>query len=59
MAIDGPSSPCIKADWYDLLYTHNSLVTVRTKHIHGPRRRQWTRAFNASGTNSFHGHFPQ
>ncbi|KAL4862756.1 hypothetical protein BDV12DRAFT_202746 [Aspergillus spectabilis] len=48
MAIDGPSSHCIKADWYDLLYPHNALVTTRTKEIHGPRRRQWTRGFNAS-----------
>ncbi|KAL5047510.1 hypothetical protein BDW71DRAFT_213961 [Aspergillus fruticulosus] len=46
MAVDGPTSQCIKAEWYDMLHPHSALVTARTRELHGPRRRWWTRAFN-------------
>ncbi|CAJ2505021.1 Uu.00g124150.m01.CDS01 [Anthostomella pinea] len=31
MAIDGPRSKCVKADWYDLLHPDQALVTARNK----------------------------
>ncbi|KAL4799122.1 cytochrome P450 [Aspergillus venezuelensis] len=53
MAIDGPSSQCVKAEWYDLLHPHNALVTTRTKEIHGPRRQRWTRAFKPQSQRAY------
>ncbi|KAL2870706.1 cytochrome P450 [Aspergillus lucknowensis] len=45
MAIDGPSSKCIKAEWYDLLHPNTGLVTTREKELHRERRRRWNRGF--------------
>ncbi|RDW61829.1 cytochrome P450 [Aspergillus mulundensis] len=45
MAIDGPSSQCVKAEWYDLLHPNTGLVTTREKHLHRDRRRRWNRGF--------------
>ncbi|PWY84975.1 cytochrome P450 [Aspergillus heteromorphus CBS 117.55] len=47
IALDGPKSHCIKAEWYDLLHPRQSLVTTRDKAIHAARRRQWNRGFTA------------
>ncbi|KAK5992326.1 Tryprostatin B 6-hydroxylase [Cladobotryum mycophilum] len=41
MALDGPRSECIKAEWYDVLHPTLSLVTTRNKAIHTARRREW------------------
>ncbi|CEL09984.1 hypothetical protein ASPCAL13111 [Aspergillus calidoustus] len=45
MAIDGPSSKCSKAEWYDLLHPNTGLVTTREKDLHKDRRRRWNRGF--------------
>ncbi|KAL2827895.1 cytochrome P450 [Aspergillus pseudoustus] len=45
IAIDGPSSKCSKAEWYDLLHPSTGLVTTREKHLHKDRRRRWNRGF--------------
>ncbi|KAH9889218.1 cytochrome P450 [Xylariomycetidae sp. FL2044] len=48
MAIDGPRSECIKADWYDLLQPNPAIITARNKHIHGSRRRVWNQGFTVN-----------
>ncbi|KAL3476861.1 cytochrome P450 [Aspergillus californicus] len=45
MAIDGPTSKCVKAEWYDLLHPSTGLVTTREKELHRDRRRRWNRGF--------------
>ncbi|WQF83912.1 Putative cytochrome P450 [Colletotrichum destructivum] len=47
MAVDGPRSECIKAEWYDILHPDRALVTTRVKPIHAARRREWNRGFSA------------
>ncbi|GKT57817.1 cytochrome P450 [Colletotrichum tofieldiae] len=47
MAVDGPRSECIKAEWYDILHPDRALVTTRIKPIHAARRREWNRGFSA------------
>ncbi|OLN85286.1 Tryprostatin B 6-hydroxylase 2 [Colletotrichum chlorophyti] len=47
MAVDGPRSECIKAEWYDILHPDRALVTTRAKPIHAARRREWNRGFSA------------
>jgi tryprostatin B 6-hydroxylase len=49
MAIDGPSSKCSKAEWYDLLHPNTGLVTTREKELHKDRRRRWNRGFTPKG----------
>ncbi|KAL2814652.1 benzoate 4-monooxygenase cytochrome P450 [Aspergillus granulosus] len=44
-AIDGPSSKCSKAEWYDLLHPNTGLVITREKDLHKERRRRWNRGF--------------
>ncbi|OJJ03893.1 hypothetical protein ASPVEDRAFT_136407 [Aspergillus versicolor CBS 583.65] len=47
-AVDGPSSKCGKAEWYDLLYPFTkSLVTSRTKEMHTIRRLVWKQGFTS------------
>ncbi|KAJ5720411.1 uncharacterized protein N7483_008345 [Penicillium malachiteum] len=53
MAIDGPQSNCVKAEWYDLLSPNQSLVTARTKRLHGARRRQWNRGFTSQALDQY------
>ncbi|KAJ5702262.1 hypothetical protein N7488_009810 [Penicillium malachiteum] len=53
MAIDGPNSNCVKAEWYDLLNPNQSLVTARTKKLHGARRRQWNRGFTSQALDEY------
>ncbi|KAL4924528.1 cytochrome P450 [Aspergillus undulatus] len=38
MAVDGPSSKCGRAEWYDLLHPNTGLVTTREKELHRERR---------------------
>ena len=52
MAIDGPRTECIKAEFYDLLTPNFSLVTSRVKEVHAARRRQWNRGFTSKGTDN-------
>ncbi|KAJ5660213.1 hypothetical protein N7507_006664, partial [Penicillium longicatenatum] len=47
MAIDGPRSKCYKGEWYDLLHPNDSLVNIRWKEIHRPRRRIWMQGFSS------------
>lgn len=49
MAIDGPRSECIKGEMYDLLESvgSKSLVTMRDKHVHAARRRDWSAGFTS------------
>ncbi|RAL06171.1 cytochrome P450 [Aspergillus ibericus CBS 121593] len=53
MAIDGPKSTCVKAEWYDLLYPKLSLVTSRVKETHAARRRQWNRGFTSKSLEQY------
>ncbi|PYI01926.1 benzoate 4-monooxygenase cytochrome P450 [Aspergillus sclerotiicarbonarius CBS 121057] len=53
MAIDGPKSNCIKAEWYDLLHPKLSLVTSRVKETHAARRRQWNRGFTSKSLDQY------
>ncbi|KAJ5716177.1 hypothetical protein N7493_008088 [Penicillium malachiteum] len=53
MAIDGPQSNCVKAEWYDLLNPNQSLVTARMKKLHGARRRQWNRGFTSLALDEY------
>ncbi|EHK18385.1 uncharacterized protein TRIVIDRAFT_47618 [Trichoderma virens Gv29-8] len=45
MAVDGPRSECIKAEWYDILHPGQALVTARNKSVHAARRREWNSGF--------------
>lgn len=47
--IDGPRSPCSKADWYDITIPTMALVTARDKKVHDTRRRLWDRGFSSKG----------
>jgi tryprostatin B 6-hydroxylase len=49
MAIDGPRSECLKAEWYDILHPNMALVTARVKPVHAARRREWNRGFTTKG----------
>ncbi|KAL5339970.1 cytochrome P450 [Aspergillus crustosus] len=53
MAIDGPSSKCIKAEWYDLLHPSTGLVTTREKDLHRERRRRWNRGFTPKALSQY------
>ncbi|KAB8269091.1 benzoate 4-monooxygenase cytochrome P450 [Aspergillus minisclerotigenes] len=53
MAIDGPQSNCIKAEWYDLLYPKLALVNARDKNTHAARRRQWNRGFSPESLRQY------
>ncbi|KAL4902350.1 hypothetical protein BDW74DRAFT_169559 [Aspergillus multicolor] len=53
MAIDGPSSQCIKAEWYDLLHPNTGLVTTREKHLHRDRRQRWNRGFTPKALTQY------
>lgn len=55
MAVDGPRSECIKAEWYDILHPELALVTARVKEVHTSRRREWKRGFTSKGQSpSYH-----
>ncbi|KAL6861927.1 cytochrome P450 [Trichoderma novae-zelandiae] len=45
MAVDGPRSECVKAEWYDILHPSQALVTTRNKSVHAARRREWNSGF--------------
>ncbi|KAI8633819.1 cytochrome P450 [Xylariaceae sp. FL1651] len=47
IAIDGPRSECIKAEWYDVLHPNLALVTARDRAVHAARRREWNRGFTS------------
>ncbi|PYI25535.1 cytochrome P450 [Aspergillus indologenus CBS 114.80] len=57
MAIDGPRSSCIKAEWYDLLHPQMALVTARDKGTHANRRRQWNQGFSAKALEQYEAKF--
>ncbi|KAK2591112.1 hypothetical protein QQS21_011200 [Conoideocrella luteorostrata] len=43
---DGPTTQCIKSEWYDLLWPESSLLTTRDRAVHDARRRDWKVGFS-------------
>ncbi|KAI1387694.1 cytochrome P450 [Hypoxylon trugodes] len=51
--LHGPQSTCSKADWYDVLWPHVALNSIRDKPEHDMRRKTWNPSFSKEALSDY------